>query len=150
MPTTYPSLATAAGTTISISTTAPATHTQAGFDGIASANWKVIGAVVNGGGFPRSVREFDDVRLLDGTALVIAKNESMEPLEVQAVYQPGDAGQLAVAGVANGRVIAWYRWQTPAGAKIYCAERDRAAAHHAPAGHAGGAARDPQVGYAVG
>ena len=117
----YPSLATAAGTTISISTTAPAAHTVAGFDGIAAGSWRVIGAVVNSGGFPRAMREFDDIRLLDGSALVIAKSETMDAMEVEAVYQPGDTGQQAVAAASNGKTIAWFKWQLPSGAKVYCA-----------------------------
>ena len=121
MPATYPTLATAAGTTIAISTTAPATHTVAGFDGIAAGSWRVIGAVVNSGGFPKAVREFDDVRLLDGSGLVITRGETMDTLEVEAVYQPGDTGQQAVATAANGKTVVWFRWVTPAGTKIYCA-----------------------------
>lgn len=121
MPATYPTLATAAGTTIAISTTAPAAHTVAGFDGIAAGSWRVIGAVVNSGGFPKAVREFDDIRLLDGSALVIAKGETMEAMEVEAVYQPGDTGQQAVAAASNGKTIVWFKWQLPSGAKVYCA-----------------------------
>lgn len=121
MPASYPSLATAAGTTISISTTAPATHDKSGFDAITNTNWKTIGAVVNSGGFPRAVREFDDVRLLDGSSLVITRGETMDTLEVEAVYQPGDTGQQAVAAAANGKTLAWFRWQLPTGTKVYCA-----------------------------
>lgn len=114
-------MSTAAGTTIAISTTAPATHNVAGFDAITTANWRVIGAVVNTGGFPKAMREFDDVRLLDGSSLVIARGETMDTLEVEAVYQPGDTGQQAVAAAANGKTLAWFKWTTPAGAKVYCA-----------------------------
>ena len=119
MPAEYPQLATAAGTTISISTTAPATHDAAGFEGI--TGWIEIGAIVNSGGFPRSVREFNDVNLLDGSTLVIPLNETMENIEVEAVYQENDAGQTALEGVADGLTIAWFRWMTPAGTAIYAA-----------------------------
>lgn len=115
----YPQLATAAGTTISISTTGPATHDAAGFAAIAT--WVEIGAVVNSGGFPKSVREYNDVNLLDGTTLVIPLNESMDDIEVEAVYQENDAGQTAVESVANGLTIAWFKWETPAGTQVYCA-----------------------------
>lgn len=121
MPATYPSLSTAAGTTIAISTTPPATHDKVGFDAIVAGSWKVIGAVVNSGGFPKAMREFDDVRLLDGSSLVIARGETMDNIEIEAVYQPGDTGQAAVATVADGKTIAWFKWQTPRGDKVYCA-----------------------------
>lgn len=121
MAATYPALATAAGTTVSISTVAPANHNTAGFDGITPTNWKEIGQIVNTGGFPKQVRDFDEVELLDGTTLVIPKNEKMEPINVEAVHQGADAGQMAVKGVSNGTTVAWFRWQTPSGTKIYCA-----------------------------
>lgn len=119
MPAEYPMLANAAGTTISISATAPATHDTAGFEAV--TGWLPIGAVVNSGGFPRAVREFDDVDLLDGTSLVIAQNERMEAIEVEAVYQGEDAGQLAIAEAADGRTVRWFRWALPSGTNIYCA-----------------------------
>lgn len=119
MPASYPSLATAAGTTISISTTAPATHTEAGFEAV--TGWIEIGAVVNGGGFPRAMREFDEVRLLDGSSLVITRGETMDTIEVEAVYQDADAGQIAVEAASDGKTIRWFRWQTPSGLSVYCA-----------------------------
>lgn len=119
MPAEYGSLANAAGTTISISTTAPATHDTAGFEAV--TGWQTIGAVVNSGGFPRAVREFNDVDLLDGTSLVIAQNERMEPVEVEAVYQPDDTGQLAVASAADGQTVRWFRWALPNGTNVYAA-----------------------------
>ena len=76
MPATYPQLATAAGTTISISTTAPAEHNETGFEGITT--WVEIGQIVNSGGFPKAVRDFNDVNLLSGVVLVIPLNETME------------------------------------------------------------------------
>lgn len=115
----YPSLATAAGTTISISVIGPTTHDEAGFEAV--ADWVEIGAVVSSGGFPRAVREFNDVNLLDGTSLVIPLTETMDNLEIEAVYQENDAGQTALEGVADGQTIAWFRWLTPAGTAIYCA-----------------------------
>lgn len=119
MPANYPTLASAAGTTISISLTAPANHDVAGFDGI--TGWKEIGAVVNSGGFPRQVRSYDDIDLLDGTSLVLPQNERMEPLNVEAVYQGTNPGQVDVASVSGGMTVAWFRWQTPAGRRVYCA-----------------------------
>ena len=121
MPAVYPSLASAAGTKLSISTTAPATHTVAGFDGIAAGSWKDVGFITSPGGFPRGVREYEDVDLLDGSSLVIIQPERMESIEVEAVYQPEDAGQAAVQAASNGKTIVWFRWTTPAGRKVYCA-----------------------------
>lgn len=115
----YPQLATAAGTTISISLTAPSDHNEAGFDGIAT--WEEIGLVVNSGGFPKAVREFNDVKLLSGATLVIPLSETMEDIEVEAVYQESDAGQTDVESVADGLTVAWFKWETPAGTKVYCA-----------------------------
>lgn len=121
MPAVYNSLATAAGTTLSIATTAPANHDAVGFDGITPANWTVIGAVVNTGGFPRASREFEDVSLLDGTSMVIAQAQTMESIEVECVYQPANTGQVAVAAAADGKTMRWFRWVLPNGTKIYCA-----------------------------
>lgn len=121
MPASYPSLPTAAGTTISISTTAPATHDAAGFTAVAAASWKEIGMVVNGGGFPKTKRDFTEVNLLNGTSIVIPTNQTMEDIEVEAVYQENDAGQAAVEGVSDGKTICWFRWATPAGTKVYAA-----------------------------
>lgn len=115
----YPQLATAAGTTISISTTAPTEHDETGFEGITS--WVEIGQVVNSGGFPKAVRDFNDVNLLSGVVLVIPLNETMENIEVEAVYQETDAGQEDIEGVADGKTVAWFKWETPAGTKVYCA-----------------------------
>lgn len=121
MPAEYPTLANAAGTTISISETAPATHDTAGFDAVTESAWLKIGAVVNSGGFPRAVREFDDVDLLDGGTMVIVQSERMEAVEVEAVYQGSDAGQDAIATASDGQTIRWFRWALPNGTKVYCA-----------------------------
>ena len=121
MPVEYPTLATAAGTEIHISTTAPASHDVAGFDGVLEASWLRVGAVVNSGGFPKSTRDFETVNLLDGTSLVIPQNEQMEALEIETVYQPSDAGQNAVEAASNGTTIRWMRWTLPNGHKTYAA-----------------------------
>lgn len=121
MPAIYPTLATAAGTTISITDTPPSDHNAAGFSGIAAADWDVIGAVVNSGGFPKAVRQFNDVDLLDGTTLVIPLTERMEDLSVDAVYQGSNSGQQAVAAASDGNTIRWFRWVTPSGLSVYCA-----------------------------
>lgn len=121
MPAVYPELATAAGTTVSISNTAPSNHNEAGFVGIAAGSWIPIGAIVNTGGFPRPVRGFDDVNLLDGSVLVIPQSETMADIEVEAVYQGSDAGQLAVAAASDGKTIRWFRWQTPSGLRVFAA-----------------------------
>lgn len=115
----YPQLATASGTTISISATAPGSHDKAGFEAVLT--WEEIGLIVNSGGFPKASRNFSDVDLLDGSSLVIPLNESMETINVEAVYQETDAGQIAVEAAADGQKIRWFKWQTPAGTKVYCA-----------------------------
>lgn len=121
MPVEYPTLATAAGTEIHISTTAPATHNAAGFDAIAANSWRRIGLVVNSGGFPKQVREYNNVNLLNGTVLVVPQNETMEALEIETVFQSTDAGQLAVEGVSGGNTVCWLRWTLPNGYKVYAA-----------------------------
>lgn len=119
MPAVYPELASAAGTTLSISTTAPATHDAAGFAAIAA--WETVGYVVNPGGLPRGVREYEDVDLLDGRSLVIIGSERMETIEVECVYQPGDDGQAAVEAAADGKTVVWFRWRLPMGRDVYAA-----------------------------
>lgn len=121
MPASYPTIASAAGTKLSISTTAPATHNPAGFDAIAAGSWKDVGYVVNPGGFPRGTRDYEDVDLLDGRSLVIIGPERMEAIEVECVYQPDDAGQTAVQAASDGKTTVWFRWQLPSGKKIYAA-----------------------------
>lgn len=117
----YPTLATAAGTTFSITTTAPANHDQAGFTGIASGSWTEVGAIVNTGGFPKTMRQFTDVDLLSGVSLVIPTTEQMDTLTIEAVYQGSDAGQQAVAAASDGKTIVWGRWVTPGGLSVYAA-----------------------------
>lgn len=119
MPATYPQLAIAAGTTISISLVAPSEHDEAGFEAITA--WAEIGMVVNSGGFPKAMRDFNDVNLLSGVVLVIPLNETMKNIEVEAVYQETDAGQEAIESVTDGKTVAWFKWETPAGTKVYCA-----------------------------
>lgn len=121
MPVEYPTLATAAGTALHITTTAPATHNAAGFTGIAEAQWRRVGLVVNTGGFPKQVREYNNVNLLDGSVLVVPQNESMEALEVEAVFSPTDVGQTAVEAASNGNTVVWFRWTLPSGYRVYCA-----------------------------
>ena len=121
MPAVYPEIASATGTKLSISTTAPTAHTVAGFDGIAAGSWRDVGFIVNTGGFPRGSREYDSVDLLDGSSLVMIQPERMESIEVECVYQPTDTGQQAVQTASNGKTIVWFRWTLPSGRKIYCA-----------------------------
>ena len=121
MPAVYPSLASAAGTKLSISTTAPATHDEAGFEAIAESSWEDIGYVVNAGGLPRGVREYEDVDLLDGRSMVIVGPERMEGIEIECVYQPGDEGQQTVRAAADGKTVVWLRWSLPMGQDIYAA-----------------------------
>lgn len=115
----YPELASAAGTTLSITTTAPATHDAAGF--AAATGWLDVGYIVNPGGLPRGMREYEDVDLLDGTSLVIIGSERMETIEVEAVYQPTDTGQAAVEAAADGKTVVWFRWSLPMGRDVYAA-----------------------------
>lgn len=117
----YPELASAAGTTLSISTTGPTTHDVAGFEAITETAWETVGYIVNPGGFPRGNREYEDVDLLDGRSLVIIGPERMETLEVECVYQPGDEGQQAVRAAADGKTVVWFRWSLPMGQDIYAA-----------------------------
>lgn len=121
MPAEYPTLPTAAGTTVSISVTAPASHDVAGFDAIPDLSWKEIGLVVNTGGFPVQVRDFSDVNLLNGSVLIIPGNEKMDQINIEAVFQRLDEGQLLAEQASDGKTVIWLRWVLPDGFTVYAA-----------------------------
>lgn len=119
MPAVYPELASAAGTTLSITTTPPASHDATGFSGV--SDWENVGFVVNPGGLPRGMREYEDVDLLSGRTLVVVGAERMETIEVECVYQPEDLGQATVEESSDGKTIVWLRWRLPMGRDVFCA-----------------------------
>ena len=53
--------------------------------------------------------------------MVMVQPERMESLEITTVYQPDDAGQMAVAAAADGKTLRWFKWELPSGAAVYAA-----------------------------
>lgn len=106
----YPSVASASGTLVYITTTQPATHNAAGFDAL--ADWEAIGYLTTGG-LPKPVREFKKVKTLDGNEFVVTGSETMDQIEFGCIFQPGNQGQADVEAAADGVTLCFIKQQLP-------------------------------------
>lgn len=108
----YPSVASASGTKLYVTTTAPATHDEAGFEAILSGDWDECGYLTSGG-IPKPVRNYSDVKTLDGKVFVVTGTESMADIEFGCVYQPSDAGQTTVSDNSDGVTLLYWKEVLP-------------------------------------
>jgi hypothetical protein len=108
----YPSVASASGTEIYVSTVAPATHDEAGFEAIAGGSWNKVGYLTSGS-LPKPVRNYNEVKTLDGNVFVVTGTESMADIEFGCVYQPGDAGQDVLEANSDGVTLLYWKAVLP-------------------------------------
>ncbi len=117
---TFPTLASASGTRLHVTTTEPATNDQTGWEAIVSGAWSEVGRLTSGSA-PRPVRQFNERRQLDGGTFIITGAEQMADIEYNCVFQPDDAGQTIVDGNSDGQSILYWRLTFPNGYKVYFA-----------------------------
>ena len=117
MPANYPTLPTAAGTRLLVSTTLPDTHDAAGFAALNAAATNV-GFLMETGGFPRAVREYGQVDLLSGKRFHFPTVEDVETMTPTFVYQDGDAGQAILEANADGETLLSFIYVLPSGLNV--------------------------------
>ena len=117
MPANYPTLPTAAGTRLLVSTTLPDTHDAQGFAAL-NANAQNIGFLTETGGFPRAVREYGTVDLLSGKRFHFPTVEDVETMTPSFVYQDGDAGQAVLEQNADGETLLSFIYVLPSGLNV--------------------------------
>lgn len=115
----YPTLATAAGTRLLVSTTLPSTHDAAGFAAI-KGTATVVGYVTDAGGFPREVREFGRQELLDGTRFFTPNVADVATVSPTFIFQDTDAGQDLIESNADGLTLLAFIYDLPSAMNVGC------------------------------
>ena len=82
------------------------------------AGASTVGFLIEAGGFPRAVREFGNVDLLDGKRFYFPTIEDVETMTPTFVYQATDAGQAILETNADGKTLLSFIYVLPSGLNV--------------------------------
>ena len=115
----YPSVANAAGTVLRVSATIPATHDQAGFEAITTADaWTEVGYVTEMGGFPREVIEYGRAQTFNQGEFLYAQTPTIPEISPTVIFQDDDAGQDIIETNADGETQLAVEYVLPSGLHV--------------------------------
>lgn len=117
MPASYPSVASASGTTLAVTASVPDTHDASGF---AALSYTTIGKVLSSN-LPRRTRTSNVKKYLDGTTGRVFGAQEMPEVPVQVTWNSNDAGVTIVRNNDDGATRLFFKWTLPSGDKVYCA-----------------------------